>query len=129
MKLVWDGTDNEALPDFEYFNKFYDRLPRAKYVTIEDYVDLIRLHDLAGQEIINYDKKIRRLIAEEYENKGKSAEEKKPFKPIAGKRKKMFGAADVEEMKRLFASGKSKRKIAVIMHCSEKTVRNYLKGL
>lgn len=38
MKLVWDGTDNEALPDFEYFNKFYDRLPRAKYVTIEDTV-------------------------------------------------------------------------------------------
>ena len=88
MKLVQDGTDNEALPDFEYFNKFYDRLPRAKYVTIEDYVDLIRLHDLAGQEIINYDKKIRRLIAEEYENKGKSAEEKKPFKPMAEKERK-----------------------------------------
>lgn len=135
MKLVWSGTDKEALPDFEYFNKLYERLPRAEYVKVEDYVDLKTLHDLAGNEIIEYEKKIQKQYAEKYENKGKSAnntnstEQKKPFKPIAGKRKKMFTESDIENMRKLLADGNSKREIARTMGCSEKTIRNYLKSI
>lgn len=41
----------------------------------------------------------------------------------------MFDEADIEQMKRLFDSGKSKRQIALIMYCSEKTISNYLNSI
>lgn len=40
---------------------------------------------------------------------------------------KMFGSADVEKMKKLKKEGYSNVKVAKMMKCSEKTVRNYLK--
>jgi len=44
-----------------------------------------------------------------------------------GHRKKMFTEIQVAEIKRLYSAGVSKNKIAKIFHCSEKTIRNYLK--
>lgn len=44
-----------------------------------------------------------------------------------GHRKRMFNDEDVEEIKKLYATGISKNQIAKIKGCSEKTIRNYLK--
>lgn len=49
----------------------------------------------------------------------------KPFK--RGHRKKMFSSIEVQNIKDLKLKGFSNCKIAEIYHCSEKTIRNYLK--
>lgn len=142
MKLVWSDTNNEALPDFKDFNKLYDELPKSKYVTLNDYKRLRKLHDEAGLNIVNYCKKLNEYIkyleslnkyymdyindyANLPENKTKNAN--KDFKIMNGKRKKIFNEKDIEEIKRLKKEGISNRRIAKIMKCSETTIRNYLK--
>lgn len=54
--------------------------------------------------------------------------EPKEFKPIQGVKPKMFNEEEQEQIKKLFYIDKmSKNKIAKIMKCNEKTIRNYLK--
>ena len=46
---------------------------------------------------------------------------------IRGRRPKMFTTEQIEKIKQLKKQGKSNVQIAKIYHCSEKTIRNYLK--
>lgn len=59
------------------------------------------------------------------ENKVKSAN--KEFIPMNGRRKKIFNQNDIIKIKEMSKNGISNRKIAKEFHCSEKTIRNYLK--
>lgn len=45
-----------------------------------------------------------------------------------GTRKKLFNSIDVDNMVKMSKEGISKRQIAKIYHCDEKTIRNYLKN-
>lgn len=66
-------------------------------------------------------------LVTEIENLEKENKELKERKVRRGCKHKMFGEDDKAKMKKLKKDGYSLRKIAEIMGCNEKTVRNYLK--
>lgn len=61
------------------------------------------------------------------ENTTKSDKKRKTKIFVRGRRPKMFTAEQIEKIKQLKKQGKSNVQIAKICHCSEKTIRNYLK--
>ena len=61
------------------------------------------------------------------ENTTKSDKKRKSKMFIRGRRPKMFTTEQIEKIKQLKKQGKSNVQIAKIYHCSEKTIRNYLK--
>lgn len=112
--------------------------------TVEQMLEF-QLHDNFGNKIIHSDNKkpyyvkdllflnfncnncVYRNCKEEklVENQTKSSN--KEFKKMQGRKKKKFNDKQVEEIIQMSKNGISNRKIAKEFHCSEKTIRNYLK--
>lgn len=58
----------------------------------------------------------------------KSDEKQKVKIFVRGRKPKIFTTEQIKEIKQLKKQGKSNVQIAKIYHCSEKTIRNYLKN-
>lgn len=121
MGLVWKASGKPALPDFKNFIELEYAFPCSKYVTIEEYNKLKLLYDNATTEIVTYYSKQQQADKAKKENKSA------PVRMIGG-RKKIFTDSQIAEIEKCYSEGKSKRAIAKIFSCSEKTIRNYLKA-
>ena len=95
-----------------------DRIPIVHLNTKKPYY-IYELAEIYHQKIQM--EKYHKKNADFVDNKIKSAFFKQ------GTRKKLFDEIDIDNILQMSRNGLSKRKIAKIYHCDEKTIRNYLK--